>query len=116
MQLISKFNKGFRFLLCVVDIFSKYAWVVSLKDKNSVSIAFQKILDDSNEKHKDPKFKFGNHVRTSKYKNIFTKGYTPNWLEEASVIKKVRNIVPWTYIISDLNGEEIIGTFYEKEL
>ena len=52
MQLISKFNKGFRFLLCVVDIFSKYAWVVSLKDKNSVSIAFQKILDDSNEKPK----------------------------------------------------------------
>ena len=47
MQLISKFNKGFRFLLCTIDIFSKYAWVVSLKDKKSVSIAdaFQKILD-----------------------------------------------------------------------
>ena len=52
MQLISKFNKGFRFLLCVIDIFSKYAWVVPLKDKKSVSIvnAFQKILDDSNRK------------------------------------------------------------------
>ena len=50
MQLISKFNKGFRFLLCVIDIFSKYAWVVPLKDKKGVSIAnaFQKILDDSN--------------------------------------------------------------------
>ena len=50
MQLISKFNKGFRFLLCVIDIFSKYAWVVPLKDKKSVSIvdAFQKILDDLN--------------------------------------------------------------------
>ena len=49
MQLISKFNKGFRFLLCVIDIFSKYAWVVSLKDKKDVSIvnAFQKILNDS---------------------------------------------------------------------
>ena len=46
MQLISKFNKGFRFLLCVIDIFSKYAWVVSLKDKKGASIvnAFQKIL------------------------------------------------------------------------
>ena len=52
MQLLSKFNKGFRFLLCVIDIFSKYAWVVPLKDKKGVSIvdAFQKILDDSNRK------------------------------------------------------------------
>ena len=52
MQLISKFNKLFRFLLCVIDIFSKYAWVVPLKDKKGVSIvdAFQKILDDSNRK------------------------------------------------------------------
>ena len=54
MQLISKFNKGFRFLLCVIDIFSKYAWVVPLKDKKGVSIvdAFQKILNDSNRKPK----------------------------------------------------------------
>ena len=52
MQLISKFNKGLRFLLCVIDIFSKYAWVVPLKDKKGVSIvnAFQKILKDSNRK------------------------------------------------------------------
>ena len=58
----------------------------------------------------------GDHVRTSKYKNIFAKGYTPNWSEDVFVIKKVKNTVPWTYIINDLNGEEIIGTFYEKEL
>ena len=52
MQLISKFNKEFKLLLCVIDIFSKYAWVVPLKDKKGVSIvnAFQKILDDSNRK------------------------------------------------------------------
>ena len=52
MQLISKFNKGFKFLLCVIDIFSKYAWVVPLKDKKGVSIAdaFQKILNESNRK------------------------------------------------------------------
>ena len=52
MQLISKFNRGFRFLLCVIDIFSKYAWVIPLKDKKGVSIvnAFQKILNDSNRK------------------------------------------------------------------
>ena len=65
---------------------------------------------------KGPKFKVGDHVRISKYKNIFAKGYTPNWSEEVFVIKKVKNTVPWTYVISDLNGEEIIGTFYEKEL
>ena len=52
MQLIRKFNKGFRFLLCLIDIFSKYAWVVPLKDKKGVSIvyAFQKILDNPNRK------------------------------------------------------------------
>ena len=58
----------------------------------------------------DPKFKVGDHVRISKYKNIFAKGYTPNWSEELSVIKKIKNTVPWTYIIIDLNGEEIVGT------
>ena len=65
---------------------------------------------------KDPKLKVGDHVRISKYKNIFAKGYTPNWFEEVFVIKKVENTVPWTYVIDDLNGEEIIGTFSEKEL
>ena len=65
---------------------------------------------------KDPKFKVGDHVRISKYKNIFAKGYTPNWSEELFVIREVKNTVPWTYAINDLNGEEIIGTFYEKEL
>ena len=52
MKLISKFNKGFRFLLGVIDIFSKYAWVVPLKDKNGVNIvnALQEILDDAKRK------------------------------------------------------------------
>ena len=52
MQLISKFNKGFRFLLCIIDVFSKYVWVVPLKDKKSVSIVntFQSILKKSNRK------------------------------------------------------------------
>ena len=214
MQLKSKFNKGFTFLLCVIDIFSKYAWVVPLKDKKGVSIvnAFQKILDDSNRKpnkiwvdkgsefynnsfkkwlkdndiemysihnegksvvaerfirtlknkiykymtaisknvyidqlddiineynntylrtikikpvdvkdniyidfkkevnDKDPKFKVGDHVRISKYKNIFAKGYQPNWSEEIFAVSQIKNTVPWTY----LNGEEIIETFCEK--
>ena len=190
MQLLSKYNKGIRFLLCVIDIFSKYAWVVPLKDKKGISSvkAFQSILKQSNRKpnkmwvdkgsefyntyfkkwlrdndilmysthiegksvvaerfirtlkskiykhmtsisknvyidklddivyeyyntyhttikmkpidvkdntyinadkeinNKDPKFKVGDHVRISKYKNIFAKGYMPNWSEEVFVI------------------------------
>ena len=221
MQLLSRNNKGIRFLLCVIDFFSKYALVVPLKDKKSVSIvtAFQSILKQSNNRkpnkiwvdkgsefynvsfkkwlqdndivmystnnegksvvaerfirtlkskiykhrtsisknvyidnlndivdkynntyhttirikpidvkdnayistykeinNKDPKFKVGDRVRISKCKNIFAKGYTPNWSEEIFVIKKVKNTVPWTYVINDLNGEEITGTFYEKKL
>ena len=65
---------------------------------------------------KDPKFKVGDHVRISKYKNIFAKGYTPNWSEEVFVVSKIKNTVPWTYVVSNLNGEEITGRFYEKEL
>ena len=194
MQLLSKYNKGIRFLLCVIDIFSKYAWVVPLKDKKGISIVkeFQSILKQSNRKpnkiwvdkgsefynayfkkwlrdndivmysthnegksvvaerfiktlkskiykymtsvsknvyidklddivdeynntyhttikmkpadvrdntyinankeinNNDPKFKVGDHVRISKYKNIFAKGYMPNWSEEVFVIKKVK--------------------------
>ena len=220
MQLLSKYNKGIRFLLCIIDIFSRYAWVVPLKDKKVVSIvtAFQNILKQSNRRpnkiwvdkgfefynasfkkwlqdndivmystnnegksvvaerfvrtlkskiykymtsiskkvyidklddivneynntyrttikmkpidvkdntyintdkeinNKDPKFKVGDRVRISKHKKIFAKGYTPNWSEKIFVIKKVKNTVPWTYVVNDLNGEEITGTFYEKEL
>ena len=58
----------------------------------------------------------GDHVRISKFKNVFAKGYTPNWSEEIFAVKKIKNTVPWAYIISDLNGEEIVGSFYEKEL
>ena len=79
--------------------------------KDNTYIAFDKEVND-----KGPKFKVGDHVRISKYKKIFAKGYTPNWSEEVFVIKKVKNIVPWTYVINDLNGEEITGIFYEKEL
>ena len=67
-------------------------------------------------KEKDPKFKVGDHVRISKFKNIFAKLYTPNWREEIFIVKKIKNTVPWTYVISDLNGEEIGDSFYEKEL
>ena len=52
---------------------------------------------------------------TIKMKPVNVKGYTPNWSEEVFVIKKVKNTAPWTYVINDLTGKEIIGTFYEKE-
>ena len=65
---------------------------------------------------KNSKFKISDIVRISKYTNIFAKGYVPNWSEEVFVIKKVKNTVLWTYVISDLKREEIVGTFYEKEL
>ena len=58
----------------------------------------------------------GDHVRISKYKNIFAKEYTPNSSEKVFVIKKVENAAPWIYVINDLSGEEITSTFYEKEL
>ena len=213
MQSLSKYNNGIKYLLCAIDLFSKYAWIVPLKDKKGISIvnAFQQIIlegrkpnkiwvnqsgefynnlfkrflkinntemysmyvegksvvaerfirtlkskilkhmttvsknvyfdvldgivskynntvhrsikmkpidvksdsyaeynEDSNEK--DPKFKVGDHVRISKYKNIFH-----NW-SEAFVVTKIKNTVPWTYVISDLNDEPITGSFYEKEL
>ena len=60
---------------------------------------FKKEVND-----KDPKFKVGDHVRISKYKNIFAKGYTPNWSEEVFIISKTKNTVPWTYVINDLNS------------
>ena len=79
--------------------------------EDNTYIDFEKEVND-----RDPKFKVGDHVRISKYKNIFAKGYTPNWSEEVFVVSKIKNTVPWTYVINDLNGKEIIGTFYEKEL
>ena len=212
MQLIRKHNKGITYLLCVIDLFSKYAWIVPLKDKKGITIvnAFHSILDKSKRKpnkiwvdqgsdfynkvfmkflkdsdisiystynegkslvaerfirtlknkiskhitsisknvyydvlddivdeynntyhktikmkpidvtsdfiaeyneesnEKDPKFKVGNLYG-------FPKDYTPKWSKEIFIAKK-ENTVPWTYIITDSNGEEIEGSFYEKEL
>ena len=70
-----------------------------------VDVKLSKYIDSSIETNdEDPKFKIGDIVRISKYKNIYAKGYVPNWSEEVFMIKKVKNIVPWTYVISDLRG------------
>ena len=219
MQSLSRKNKGIKYLLCVTDLFRKYAFVVPLKDKKGITIvnAFDKIikqskrkpnkirvdqgsefynnnfkkwlsdnniimystynegksvvaerfirtlknklykhmtasiknvyynvLDDvvnkyNNTKHstikmkpidvgdnkrvyidehneKDSRFKVGDRVRISKFKNIFTKGYTPNWSKEIFIVDKINDTVPCTYNIKDLNDEEIIASFYDKEL
>ena len=68
--------------------------------KDNTYIGFGKEVNDN-----DPKFKVRDHVRISKYKNIFAKGYTPNCSEKVFVIKKIKNTVSWTYVINDLNGE-----------
>ena len=66
--------------------------------EDNTYIDFEEVND------KDPKFKVGDYVRISKYKNIFAKGYKPNWSEEVFVISKIKNTVLWTYVINDLNG------------
>ena len=220
MQLLSRQNKGVKYLLCTIDLFSKYAFVVPLKDKKGASVVegFKKIVNESNRrtnkiwvdqgskfydkvfknwlkdegiemystynvgksviaerfirtlknklyKHmtatgknvywdvlddivekynntinksigmkpkdvsddvkaeyveesneKSARFSVGDRVRISKFKNIFAKGHTPNWSKEIFVVSKIKNTVPWTYELKDLNGEDIIGSFYDREL
>ena len=219
MQSLSRKNKGIKYLLCVIDFYCKYAFVIPLKDKKGISIvnAFNKIIRQSNRKpnkiwvdqggefynnvfekwlldnhinmystynegksvvderfirtlknklykhmtgtgknvyyvvlddvvkkynntkhstikmkpidvknnkrvyidehnEKDSKFKVGDRVRISRYKNIFAKGYTPNWSKEIFIVDKINDTVPYTYNRKDLNDEEIIGSFYDKEL
>ena len=121
MQLISKFNKEFRFLLCVIDIYSKYVWVIPLKDKNGITItnAFQKNFDESNRKPNkirvDKGSVFYNRLMKSRlgkieYQNIkiFLQKVTLQ-IEEVFAIKKVKNTVPLTYAVNELNEEEIVG-------
>ena len=219
MQSLSRKNKGIKYLLCAIDLYSKYAFVIPLKDKKGISIvnAFNKIIKQSNRKpnkiwvdqggefynnvfekwlsdndinmystynegksvvaqrfirtlknklykhmtatgknvyydvlddvvnkynntkhstikmkpidvknnervyidehnEKDSKFKVGDRVRISRYKNIFAKGYAPNWSSKIFIVDKINYTVPYTYNLKDLNDEEIIGSFYDKEL
>ena len=219
MQSLSRKNKGIKYILCAIDLYSKYAFVVPLKDKKGISIVngFNKIIKKSNRKpnkiwvdqggdfynnvfkkwlldndiimystynegksvvaerfirtlknnlykhmtatgknvyydvlddlvnkynntkhstikikliyvrdnnkrvyidehnEKDSRFKVGDRVRISKFKNIFAKGYTPNWSKEI-IVDKINDTVPYMYNLKDLNDEEIIGSFYNREL
>ena len=104
------------------DIVNKYNNTVHRTIKTKPIDVEDNTYIDSRELHSkkyfnknDPKFKVGDHVRISKYKNIFAKGYTPNW-SEVFVVNKIKNAVPWTYVINDLIDEKITGSFYEKKL
>ena len=98
------------------DIVNKYNNTVhrtiKMKPIDVTDDSYAEYNEDFNKK--DPKFKVGDHVRISKYKNIFAKEYTPNWSEEVFAINKIKNTVTWTHSISDLYGEEITRSFYEK--
>ena len=99
------------------DIVNKYNNTVhrtiKMKPIDVTADSYAEYKEDANKKN--PKFKVGDYVTISKNKNIFAKGYSPNLSEEVFVASKIKNIVPWTYVFSDLNGEEITGSFYEKE-
>ena len=88
------------------DIVNKYNNTVhktiKMKPIDVTSYSYTEHNEDSNKK--DPKFKVGYRLRISKYKKIFSKGYTQNWSEEVFVVSKIKNTVPWTYAINNLNG------------
>ena len=71
-------------------------------------------IDEQNKK--DSRFKVGDRVRISKFTNIFAKVYTPNSSKEIFIVDKINDTVPYTYNLKNLNGEEIIGSFYDREL
>ena len=96
MQLISKYNKGIRYLLCVIDLFSKYAWVVPLKDKKGVSIvkAFQKILDSSKRKPNKIWVDQGSEL----YNNVFKKFLKHNGISMYSTYNEGKSVVTERFI------------------
>ena len=114
MTAVSK-NVYFESLGNIADNYNNTVHItIKMKPIDVTSDSYAEYNEDSNEK--DPKSKVHNHVRISKYKNIFAKGCTPNWSEEVFVVNNINNTVLWTYVISDLNGEPITRSFCEKEL
>ena len=100
------------------DIVNKYNNTkhntIKMKPKDVGNNNKRVYIDENNEKRS--RFKVGDRVRISKFKNIFAKGYTCNWSREIFIVNKINDTVPYTYNIKDLNDEEIIGSFYDREL
>ena len=96
------------------DIVNKYNNTVHRSiDMKPIEVTSHTEYNEDSYK-KDSKFKVGDHVRISKYKKIFAKGSNPNWSKKVFVVSKIKNTVPWTYVISDLNGQPISGSFMKK--
>ena len=109
MTAVSK-NVDFDVLDDIVDRYNNTVHrSIKMKPIDVTSDSYAEYNEDSNVTK--PKFKVGDHVRISKYKNIFAKEYTQNWSGEVFVVSKIKDTVPWTYVISDLNGEKIAGRF-----
>ena len=100
------------------DIVNKYNNTVHRTIKTKpVDVKDNTYVDSQKETNdKDLEFKAGDHVRIPKYKNTFAKGYMSNWPEEVFIVSKIKNAVPWTHVINDLNGDETTRTFYKEEL
>ena len=114
MTSVSK-NVYFDVLDNIIDKYNNtYHNTTQVKPADVKASSYAEYNLDSNAK--DAQFKIGDHVKISKYKNIFAKGYALNWSEEVFTISKIKNTSPWTYVINDHNGDKIIGTVYEKEL
>ena len=100
------------------DLVNKYSDTVhrkiKMKPTDVISDSYAEYNEDSNVTKR--KFEAGDHIKIPKYKNTFAKGYMRNWSEDVSVVSKITNSVPRTYVISDLNGEKIAGSFYEKKI
>jgi phosphoenolpyruvate synthase/pyruvate phosphate dikinase len=85
-------------------------------DRNNESRVFFNINGVRSHIEYHPKFSIGDKVRITKKKTTFEKGYTPRWTEEIFTVSAIQYTDPITYKITDMNGEEIQGTFYEQEL
>ena len=85
---------------------------MQMKPVDVTSDSYADHNEDFNEKRS--KFKAGDCVRISKQKNIFGKGYSQNWSEEVFVVSKIENTVPWTYTVTDLNGDQLLEVFMKK--
>ena len=98
------------------DAVSEYNTNHSTTNMKPIDVKNNKRVYIDEHNKKDSRFKLGDRVRISKFKNIFAKGYTPNWGKEIFFVDKINDTVPYMYNLKDLNGEEIIGSFYDKEL
>ena len=84
------------------------------KKSSAIASNTRVYIDEHN--GKSARYNVGDSVRIFKLKNIFAKGYTPNWSKEIFIANKINDTVPYTYNLKDLNGEEIIGSFHDREL